>query len=75
MTREKGPATALKLETYAQSRRFGHVSHGDWWRSFVPHHSYVLVTGVLLSSDTLDLCLEAWYCVLCDGSRLFPFKL
>ena len=52
-TREKGIATSgLKLTTYALSRSFSHVSHRDRSRSFVPHCSYVPVTGVPLSSDT-----------------------
>ena len=40
-TGKKGPATALKLGTYALSRSFSHASHGDWPRSFVPHRPYV----------------------------------
>ena len=41
----KGPATALELGTYALMRSFSHASHGDWLRAFVPHCSYVPVTG------------------------------
>ena len=53
-TGKKGPATALEPGTYALSRSFSHVSHGDRSRSFFPYRSYmyVPVTGVLLSSDT-----------------------
>ena len=42
-TGEKGPATALELETYALTRSFSHTSHGDRSISFVPHRSYVPV--------------------------------
>ena len=45
-------ATALELGTYALSQSFSHASHRNQLRSFVPHHSYVLVTGVPLYSDT-----------------------
>ena len=38
-TGEKGPATALKLGTYALSRSFRHASHGNRLRSSVPHKS------------------------------------
>ena len=50
--KEKGPATALELVTYALSQSFSHASQGDRLRSLVPHRSYVPVTGVPLSSDT-----------------------
>ena len=40
-TGEKGPATAIKLGTYALSRSFSHTSHGDRPRSSVPHRPYV----------------------------------
>ena len=46
---------------------------GEPWRPveiLVPHCSYVPVTGVPLSSDTLRPATQVWYCVLCDGSRL-----
>ena len=51
-TGEKGQATMLELGTYALTQSFSHESHGDQLRSLVPHCSYVLVTGVPLSSDT-----------------------
>ena len=44
-TGEKRPATVLELGTYALSRSFSHVSHGDRSRSSVPHRSYVPVAG------------------------------
>ena len=43
VTREKGPAMAIELGTYALTQSFSHTSHGD--RSLVPHCSYVLVTA------------------------------
>ena len=38
-TGEKGPATALKLGTYALSQIFSHASHGDQLRCLIPHRS------------------------------------
>ena len=51
-TGEKGPATALEPRTYALTWSFSYASHGDQSKSFVPHRSYVPVTGVPLSCDT-----------------------
>ena len=57
--REKRTSDCARTRTYAIPRSFSHASHRDRSKSFVPHRSYVPVTGVPLSSDIKDLQLEA----------------
>ena len=59
VTGEKGPVTALEPGTYTLMRSFSYTSHGDRSRSFVPHRSYVPVTGGRYPATLKDLRLKA----------------
>ena len=61
-TGEKGPATVLKLGTYALTRSFSHASHGDQLRSLVPH-ALMYRSQVCCYPATLKTC--ALRLVLC----------